>query len=292
MNRTVLGLMDSVLPDRLLSRLVGHAARARVPHLMLRPFLYWYANHFGVNLEEAEFPLEAYPTFVDFFTRELRPGIRPFDANPDALTSPVDGALYASGTIEHDTFLLAKGHSYTVGELLGDEDAAASFVDGTFMTIYLSPKDYHRIHSPCDATISRFLYVPGKLLPVNPPSAAFFPKLFCENERLTTFLERPDGGHVALVKVGATNVGRIRLSYHPFVTNQWMTSKPFGVEHLFTPPLSVERGEELAMFEMGSTVVLLFSKGTSIESFEIDEVLRLGQRIAMPPGAIENADSE
>lgn len=284
MNDFSLQLLDTVIPERLLSRAVGHVARARVPSVMLRPFLRWYSHHFGVDLSEAELPLDAYPTFVDFFTRRLRPGLRPFDQDSTVLTSPVDGAIYASGPIDMDTFLLAKGHPYTVAEILGDEAAAPSFYGGTFLTIYLSPKDYHRIHTPCDGEITRYHYVPGKLLPVNPPSASFFPKLFCENERLTTYIRHPSGGEVALIKVGATNVGRIRLSYAPFVTNQWLTSRPFGHSHTFETPLPLKRGDEVGMFEMGSTVVLLFSKGFTIEDFEMDQVVRLGQRIAHPPG--------
>lgn len=283
MNSFSLQLLDKAVPERLLSRLVGHAARTRWPNFILHPFLRWYSNHFGVDLSEAEFPLEAYPSFVDFFTRQLRPGLRPFDEDETVLTSPVDGAVYASGPIEKDTFLLAKGHPNTVSELLGNEEDAEDFFGGSFLTIYLSPKDYHRIHSPCPGAITHFQYVPGKLLPVNPPSAVFFPKLFSENERLTTFIEMESGARVAMVKVGATNVGRIRLSYHPYVTNRWMTARPFGHCHTFEEPLPCERGKEVGMFEMGSTVILLFSPGFTLESFEQDQVLRLGQRIATPP---------
>lgn len=284
MDDAVLRALDQVVPERLLSRLVGHAARTKVPGFMLYPLLRWYVQHFQVDLSEAERPLEAYDSFVDFFTRKLRPGLRPHDTRTDTLISPVDGAVYASGPIHRDTFLLAKGHKYTVGELLGDVTQAEPFFDGSFLTIYLSPRDYHRIHAPGDALITRFQYVPGKLLPVNHASAAFFPKLFAENERLTTFMDLASGAKLALVKVGATNVGRIRLSYHPYVTNEWAVPRAFGHAHTFAEPVSVKRGQEVGMFEMGSTVVLLLSKGFSLVPLEVDQVMRLGQRIAVPEG--------
>lgn len=278
MNKLLLRLLNSVVPTRLFSRLVGHLTRMRLPSWILRPFLRWYIRHFNVDVSEAERPVEEYPTIVSFFTRRLRSGARAIDPAPEAVVSPVDGAVYACGPIEGTTFLHAKGHPYTLEELLGgDDEACALFRDGSFFTIYLSPRDYHRIHTPYDGVIQSFHYIPGKLLPVNPPSVEMFPKLFARNERLTTILRHDSGAAFAVVKVGATNVGRIRLTYDDYVTNRW------GGAHVtvrsYTDGIPLEKADELGMFEMGSTVILLFSKEFALDDFAPDTPMRLGQRI-------------
>ncbi|TNE51047.1 MAG: phosphatidylserine decarboxylase [Deltaproteobacteria bacterium] len=277
MNKVMLVLLNTILPERLISRVVGHITRMRLPKWILRPFLRWYIKHFNVNLSEAARPLEEYDTIVDFFTRHLKKDARSIDSDPEAVVSPVDGAVYACGRIDNDTFIHAKGHPYTLPELLGDKESVAPFLNGSFFTIYLSPRDYHRIHTPFDGTVRSFCYVPGKLLPVNPPSVEMFPKLFAINERLTSFMEHESGAAFAVVKVGATNVGRIRLSYDDYVTNRW------GGAHLtvreYTDGVPVNKADELGMFEMGSTVILLFSPEFEMDSFDPDTPMRLGQRI-------------
>ncbi len=277
MYKFFLHLLNTILPERLLSRLVGHLTRLRLPKFLLRPFLRWYIGHFHVNLEEAEKPLEAYPTIVAFFTRHLRPGVRTIDPDPNTLVSPVDGAVYQCGPIKDGTFIHAKGHPYTLLELLGSEESCQPFQNGSFLTIYLSPRDYHRIHTPFDGTIQSFHYIPGKLLPVNPPSAELFPKLFAINERLTTFFQHDSGASFAVVKVGATNVGRIRLSYDEYVTNRW-GSASVAVRD-YPEGIPVEKADEIGMFEMGSTVILLFSPEFQIDDFEPDTPMQLGQKI-------------
>lgn len=277
MYKFFLFLLNTIIPARLLSRCVGHLTRLRLPRWILHPFLRWYVKHFRVNLEEAERPLESYDTVVAFFTRRLRAGIRPVDMATDAVVSPVDGAVYACGPIQHNTFIHAKGHPYMLEELLGDAESCRPFYDGSFCTIYLSPRDYHRIHAPYEGVIDSFHYIPGKLLPVNPPSAEMFPKLFAINERLTTFFRHTSGATFAVVKVGATNVGRIRLTYDEYVTNRW------GGAHVttrcYTEGIPTQKAAEIGMFEMGSTVVLLFSPEFQLESLAPDTPVRLGQRI-------------
>lgn len=279
MYKFFLFLLNTLIPARLLSRCVGHLTRVRWPRWILSPFLRWYIRHFGVNLEEAEKPLEAYPTVVDFFTRKLRPGLRTIESGEDVVISPVDGAIYASGPIQDNTFIHAKGHPYTVEELFGDGKAAQPFYNGSFCTIYLSPRDYHRIHTPYGGVIQSFHYIPGKLLPVNPPSAEMFPKLFAKNERLITVFQHESGATFAVVKVGATNVGRIRLTYDDYVTNRW------GGAHVmvrsYTEGIPVKKADEIGMFEMGSTVILLFSPHFRLEKMEPDAAIRLGQRIGL-----------
>ena len=270
-------MLDTVLPERMISRLLGHMARTRWPKFILRPALRWYINHFGVDMEEAAWPLEAYHSFTHFFTRPLRPGLRPLDESPEAVVSPVDGKVYVHGTLEDGTLIHAKGKRYSAASLLGSKEEAERFVGGSFVTIYLSPRDYHRIHSPLSGTGTSFTYLPGKLLPVNPPSVAMFPRLFAENERLVTYIENEKAGTFAMVKVGATNVGRIVLSYRDYVTNRWDSPDVTHVE--LNPTVEFEKGSEVGMFEMGSTVILLFEPGVTLEGLEEEMPLQLGQRI-------------
>lgn len=281
MYKLFLHLLNTIIPERLLSRLVGHLTRLRLPGFVLQPFLRWYIKHFNVNLEEAEKPLREYKTVVEFFTRHLKEGVRTVEPGEDVVVSPVDGAVYKGGPIEEGTFIHAKGHPYTLLELLGNEEACRPFQNGSFLTIYLSPRDYHRIHTPFGGEIQSFHYIPGKLLPVNHPSAELFPKLFAINERLTTFFQSESGAPFAVVKVGATNVGRIRLSYDDYVTNRWGSARLTVRE--YSESINVEKADEIGMFEMGSTVILLFSPEFQMDDFAPDTPMQLGQRIGQLP---------
>ncbi len=271
-----------LFPTRLWSKIFGWAASKKWPKFLLRPFLKWYAKHYKVNLEEAEKELSEYNTFLEFFIRKLKPGLRPID--PEApLISPVDGTISSFGPIEGDTLIPAKGHHYTVSELLGQksldradlQSLADKFRGGSYLVIYLSPRDYHRIHAPINGLIHSFVYSPGRLLPVNPPSVALFKKLFAENERVTTIIEEKSGAYAALIKVGALHVGRIRLLYSPFATNRFGGTK-FKV---FEPPIPMSKGEELAYFELGSTVILLLSPEFKLENLEINSYIKMGQKL-------------
>ena len=277
--RLVLRLLNWVIPERLFSRLVGVLARRNWPAFILQPFLRWYCRKFDVNMDEARYPLKHYKNFIEFFTRPLKEGIRPIDQSPQKIISPVDGKIYSYGTIKKDTIIQAKGVSYTIEELLDDSEKAQLFYDGSFIIIYLSPRDYHRIHTPIDGSVEGFRYIPGKLLPVNPPSVALFPKLFVENERLASYLNTEQIGQVAEVKVGATIVGRIRLSYIDYYTNRWIT--PRSKHQQLDEPVPLKKGDELGMFELGSTVILLFQKGvTFLNTLKVEDPLILGEHIA------------
>lgn len=252
-------LLLSLLPSNLLSRLFGVISRLPVPRA-LRPVVYgFYSRKFGVNLAEAARPLDEYPSLGQFFIRYLKPGLRPIDARKNAAISPVDGTLAQFGPIVSGAMIQAKGLDYSLYDLLPDCEFAREFEGGAFCTIYLSPRDYHRIHTPCAGELVGYDYVPGYLLPVNLLAVENVRDLFPKNERLTTFL-RQGSALVAVVKVGATNVGRIRLAYDEHViTNGWRRS--FHPRQRYAAPRAMECGAELARFEMGSTVVLLFSKG-------------------------------
>ena len=252
-----------LVPKNTYSRLVGAACRLNAPKPFMRAVIRNFAKSYGVNAEESERPIEDYPTFVEFFTRRLKPGARPIAPGAVAV-SPVDGTVAEKGEIVDSTLYQAKGKPYTLAELIGGPEAEADakqFAGGTFCTIYLAPYNYHRIHTPLGGEITGYVNVPGKLWPVNAIGVRNVPKLFCVNERLTTFLKTPRGP-AAVVSVGATAVGRIRAVYDDVVTNAKRTRKV--ARKMYDQPIPVEKGGELAIFEMGSTVVLLFAPGVKI----------------------------
>ncbi len=253
-----------LLPKNTLSRAVGAACRLPAPKPVVRAAIRVFARRYGVNASEAERPIDEYPTFTEFFTRRLKPGARSIAPGDGLPVSPVDGTVGELGEIVDGRAYQAKGRDYTLGELIGGpaaEEDAARFAGGAFCTIYLAPYNYHRIHAPLGGEITGYVNMPGQLWPVNPIGLRNVEKLFCVNERLTTFLKTPRG-ECAVVAVGATNVGRIRAVYDDVVTNAKRTRK---VERKIYPqPVRVEKGGELAIFEMGSTVVLLFPRGVKL----------------------------
>jgi len=269
-----------LLPKNTLSRAVGAACRANAPRPVVRAVIRAFARKYGVDASEAERPIEEYPTFTEFFTRRLKPGVRPIAAGELLPVSPVDGTIGELGDIVEGRAVQAKGKHYTLAELIGGPNAAedaAQFAGGTFCTIYLAPYNYHRIHAPLGGGITGYVNMPGQLWPVNPVGLRNVEKLFCVNERLTTFLKTPRGA-CAVVAVGATNVGRIRAVYDDVVTNAKRTRK--AARKLYEYPLRVEKGAELAIFEMGSTVVVLFAPGVKLASrLAPGQAIKLGEAL-------------
>jgi len=262
-----------LLPRAALSRAVGAATRARAPVSLHRLAMRRFARAYGVQLGEADQPLEGYRTFSEFFSRGLKAGARPIDPGERVVVSPVDGMVSESGFIEQGECLQAKGLAFPVAELLGDRDAASAFADkGTFATLYLSPRDYHRVHAPLGGFITGWRYLPGELWPVNPTSVRSVQALFSLNERLVTWLETP-AGRCAVVMVGATCVGRIRAAYDDLLTEVGRRAD----EGHYAPPRALKKGDELGRFEMGSTVVLLFAPGR----VAWDASLRPGAKVTM-----------
>lgn len=250
---------------------MGRFGRSRLPQWLLQRILRWYVGHYGVNLAEAGRPLTEYGSLVDFFTRSLAEGSRPIAAGPDAIVSPVDGVVYAIGTVEGGRLPQAPNLDYAVQTLLGGDDR---FDGGEFAVIYLSPKDYHRVHSPREGRITGWRYRPGRLWPVFPAATRRIRDLFARNERLIIHLDT-DAGAIAYVMVGAFGVGRMRTTFCDLVTNEgWQ-----GGDKELDPPRPVERGGELGRFEMGSTVVMLFEPGTIAWEVEAGATVRLGERI-------------
>jgi phosphatidylserine decarboxylase len=251
-------LPQYVLPKLALTRLMGQLAGARGGALTTR-VIRWFIERYRVNMAEAANPdPAAYATFNDFFTRALAPGARPL-ASAD-LVCPVDGAISQLGAIDGDAILQAKGHTYTVQALVGgDADLARPFLGGHFATLYLSPKDYHRIHMPCDGTLARMIHVPGELFSVNPTTARGVPGLFARNERVVCVFDSARGPFV-LVLVGATIVGSMATVWHG-VVNPPRPGTVRDWRYEGAQALTLMRGDEMGRFLLGSTVVLLFPPG-------------------------------
>jgi phosphatidylserine decarboxylase len=272
-----------LLPKNTLSRAVGAACRLPGPRPLLRAAIRRFVAAYGVDASEAERPVEDYPTFTEFFTRRLKPGLRPV-APGDTAVSPVDGTVGECGAIEAGgggRLLQAKGREYTLAELVGGPDAATAeadarrFAGGSFVTIYLAPYNYHRIHASLGGRITGYTYMPGQLWPVNPVGVRNVERLFCVNERLTTWIDTPRGP-CAVVAVGATCVGRIRALYDDVVTNAKRVRAP--LRQRYEQPIPVEKGAEIALFEMGSTVVLLFGPQVKLSAGLVPGLpVRLGQ---------------
>lgn len=265
-------LFLKLLPKNLLSRFVGFLASKGISKIAIR----WFAKRYKINLDEASQPISEFKTLNQFFTRTLKDGARPVaePENPKAVVSPVDGKIAQWGKIENGRMIQAKGRYYTVQELIGNAEEAEPYINGQFMTIYLAPTDYHRIHHYTDGDIEGFRYVPGTLFPVNPFSVANIENLFPINERLTTFMDSA-GKKSAIVKVGATIVGKIKVTYSDVESN---ISKKVQAEK-YTDKKKVSKADELGLFAMGSTVVLLFpEKGFKfIDPLPADSRFKVGE---------------
>ena len=250
-------LPQYLLPKQALTALAGRVANARGGAVTTR-LIDVFVRRYGVDMSEAaESDIAAYPTFNDFFTRALKPGARPL-AKAD-LVCPVDGAISQFGAIDVDQVFQAKGHHYSTTALVGgDAQLAAQFDNGSFATLYLSPRDYHRIHMPCDGRLRRMIHVPGPLFSVNPTTARGVPGLFARNERVVCVFDGPQGPFV-LTLVGATIVGSMAMVWHG-VVNPPRTGQ-VREWHYDDRKIRLKQGEEMGRFLLGSTVVLLFPPG-------------------------------
>ena len=269
-------LLVRLLPRRGLSRLTGWFAHRRVPGFLLRPALRWYARRYRANLAEAARPLEDYRSFNDFFTRTLEEGVRPMPEDPQAIACPCDGTAAMSGTVESGTLLQVKGHTYSLGDLLGDAEAAAAFEGGTYAVLYLAPGDYHRYHWPFAGRIDTVRHVRGDLWPVNERAVESVERLFAVNERVVCLGDLPSGGRFAYIPVGALNVGSIKLDFHDLRTNR------MGGAAAQRWAVSVEagRGDPFGLFELGSTIVLVLSRDAGrLDVPPPGTTLRLGRPI-------------
>jgi phosphatidylserine decarboxylase len=252
-------LPQYLLPKQALTLLAGAVARHR-GGAFTTALIRWFVGRYGVDMAEAAEPrVEAYASFNDFFTRALRQDARPLADAP--LLCPVDGAISQFGAIERDQIFQAKGHRYSTTALVGGDAAlAAPFDDGAFATLYLSPRDYHRIHMPCAGRLRRMIHVPGELFSVNPTTARGVPGLFARNERVVCQFDDEQGRPFVLVLVGATIVGSMATVWHGVVN----PPRPGAVRDWRYDETQVllQRGAEMGRFLLGSTVVMLFTRET------------------------------
>ena len=267
-----------VLPQHLLARGMYHLARCRWRPLS-RLLIRFVTRRYGVDLDEAAQPdPESYSSFNAFFTRELRPGVRPLAPDPDALACPADGRISQAGTIHAGRLMQAKDHDYSLQALLaGDLALAEEFENGHFATIYLSPRDYHRVHMPLDGTLRRMDFVPGELYSVSDATTVLVPGLFARNERVICLFDTPVGP-LAVILVGAIFVGSIETVWAGEVRAPGKA--PTRWTYAGNQATTLNKGAELGRFNMGSTVILLLPHGTvTWQGLVPGQAVRLGERI-------------
>ncbi|MCL2100642.1 MAG: archaetidylserine decarboxylase [Fibromonadales bacterium] len=252
-----------LLPKNAVSRTFGAFSRAKIP-VLSKLLMRWFAKHYKINLEESEIPEKGFANIHELFIRKLKPNARIIEDNAEVVC-PVDGVLTAFGMLnENPEYMQAKGKFYSLESLLRCKELAQKFTGGIWATIYLAPYNYHRIHSPVSGNVTAAYYCPGKLWPVNTGSVERIEGLFSINERLITQISTYDGGEILMVKVGATNVGRIAVDYK----KDWLTNSmpPLASRKaLFTKwepeqTYPYTKGQEIARFEMGSTVILVCNR--------------------------------
>jgi len=275
-------LFQHIIPQHFLSRLVGALADSKTPWVKNR-FIRWFAKKYQINMQEAaeEIPSN-YPSFNAFFTRALKEGVRTIKKKKKSIASPADGAISQLGTIEHGRIFQAKGRSYGLSTLLGgDQKRAEQFINGHFATVYLSPRDYHRVHMPLAGTLTHTTYVPGDLFSVNQTTAEGVEQLFARNERLIAYFDT-QYGPMAMVLVGAMIVAGIETVWSgqeaPRLKKPIHT--PFNRDS--STPIELGKGEEMGRFKLGSTVILLFGKDRISWDTELSATssVQLGQAIA------------
>ena len=267
-----------VTPQHLLSRAAGKVADCEIPSFK-NSVINWFIKQYDVNMSEAELESASdFKSFNDFFTRQLKADARSIDSSPNAIISPVDGAISQLGNIQQGQIFQAKGQGFSVVELLGgDTERAAPFMGGDFATIYLSPKDYHRIHMPCTGTLREMVYIPGKLFSVNPVTAENVPRLFARNERVAAIFDT-EFGPMAMVLVGAMIVASIETVWSGLVApiKRDVKTTSYGTSN---EEIKLEKGQEMGRFKLGSTVVLAFPPNATefVESLKATSSVQMGQ---------------
>jgi phosphatidylserine decarboxylase len=282
MSERIQVFIQHLLPKHAMTAIAGRVAGANGGRMTTR-LIRWFVRKYGVDMSEAANPdVGSYISFNHFFTRPLRPGARPMAEA--AFVCPVDGAISQVGMIDDTHILQAKGHRFTVTELVGGNKAlAARFRHGSFANLYLSPRDYHRLHMPCDGRLLRMIHIPGSLYSVNPVTARGVPNLFASNERVVCVFESAQCGPFVAVLVGATIVGSISTVWHG-VVNPVRTGKVAEWSYA-DEPVALHQGEEFARFLLGSTIILLFAPDTIVfdEDWAPERPVRLGEAMGRAP---------
>ena len=267
-----------VLPRKRLSRALGRLTSARAPQPLVDAAISAFVRVYDVDLSEVDMPTGGFRTFDEFFTRSLVQGARVVDPDPAAIVSPADGRVEDLGTISGAGELIVKGQAYTAADLLGDANAAAAYEGGHYFIVYLSPRDYHRVHAPTCGSVQYVRYIPGSLDPVNRIGTDHIPQLFARNERLAIVQEGSVHGTVTTIMVGAIGVGRIGLSFDDLETN--VGHEP-GVRSYADAPILRDRGDELGVFHMGSTAIVLTPPACELDIVaDPGDLVRMGECIA------------
>jgi len=275
--------MQYVLPHHTLSRLIGWLAECQTPWFKNR-LITWFIKRYHVDMSEAELEdPSAYRHFNDFFTRALKADARPLDDNAKTVVSPADGAISQLGTIEHGRIFQAKGHSFSLLELLGgDAERAAPFMGGSFSTVYLSPKDYHRVHMPLTGILREMVYIPGRLFSVNTTTAENVPELFARNERVACIFDT-EQGPMAVVLVGAMVVASIETVWAGLITPPLRNMRSYDYSQAARQPITLRKGAELGRFKLGSTAIVLFGANHVVwdSSLHAASAVKVGQCLAV-----------
>jgi len=270
-------LIFKYLPKGFISRVFGGVALIPLPEPVLKRIIDWYCAKFGVNLDEAVIPESGFRNLNEFFTRKLKNGARVIDKDAKSVVATTDSRVDQYGNITEERIIQAKGITYSVRDLIPSGEAE-KYIGGKFITLYLSPGDYHRIHSPVAGKITGFFNIPGKLYTVQEYMVNNLPDLFAVNERLITYIKTTKG-NVAVCKIGAINVGKISLSYDKAVTNKFIRKR---YEHFYPEKerIPVKKGDELGIFNLGSTVIILFEKGMiDFRKLKYGQKVKMGEKI-------------
>lgn len=266
-----------ILPHHFISRIVFYLTRIKSPKA--QPVIKWFIRAFKVDMSDAvHSDPKHYASFNEFFIRPLKQGARPL-CDDNLLASPVDGTVSQAGTIQKDQIFQAKGHSYSANVLLGDEPSLVGvFDEGQFATIYLAPYNYHRIHMPCDGTLTHMIHVPGRLFSVAPWTVKSVPGLFARNERVVCVFDT-EQGPLAMILVGAINVAAIETVWAGLITPP--KGKKITAQRYENRKITLKKGEEMGRFNMGSTVILLGSKELKwLDNIQPQQPLKMGEAIA------------
>lgn len=269
---SILYIILWLLPKNLLSHGVGFLVSLHLPKWLSCKINMIFVKLFNIDIKEAEKPLSHYSSLQEFFIRKLKPGARAISLSSNVI-SPCDGMIKISDNIMGVTLIQVKGKNYNINTLFNDDNLAEKFINGSYATIYLSPKDYHRFHSPINGVIEKTYYIKGKLWPVNNWAVNNIKDLFCQNERTISLIkENNSGKYLAFIAVGATMVGKIKLNYVDYLKNQ---------QEIIHPPTPINLGDELGKFMFGSTIILVFAPGL-ISHFNIKSpyYIKMGEELA------------
>lgn len=270
-----------IVPQNLISRVAGAFAGWRMPGPLMRWTIRRFASYFKINMQEIAHPIENFHSLQSFFIRELKAGVRPVSQARDDIVSPCDAAYGQSGTVEGGLLMQVKGKSFRLSELLSDDKWSTEFEGGSYAVLYLSPKDYHRFHAPCDLRVTQASHVPGRLWPVNLWAVRNVDELFCVNERIVMKVSQSSQNldPFAIIAVGATMVGKVKVLFDNNLTTN-VSNASFSRRSYVGQEAYFAKGDELGRFEFGSTIIMVVPKKFgALDSQAPGTPIKMGQKI-------------